>query len=213
MAAASNAMTKSFERILVIGPTGSGKTTVAGVLSSASGLPHIELDRLRYERDWQEVPINEFRDRVVALAQADSWIIDGNYSAVRELTWKRADLVVWLDYSLPVILRRLLVRTARRIVTARDVGNENREQLRRVLGRRSIILWAIRSHSPLRKEYEITIAALHSNVPFIVRHRSPKETNVWLSRVRCAVPGVEGCSKGSLGLSWATEDCQPGDSF
>ena len=95
------------------------------------------------------------------------------------------------------------MRTARRLATTTDIGSENREKLRRVFGCRSIILWAIRSHSPLRKEYEITIAALRSSAPYIVRHRSPEETNVWLSRMRGAVPDVCGDSrKGACGISW-----------
>jgi adenylate kinase family enzyme len=206
-----NVMIKSSKRVLIVGPTGSGKTTLAKALSRVSGLPHIELDLLRYKRDWQELPVDDFRIQVEAVAATDSWIIDGNYAVVRELTWNRADLVVWLDYSLPVILRRLLIRTARRLATARDTGNENREQLRRVLGRRSIVLWAIRSHSPLRKEYEFTITSLQSNVPCIFRFSSPKATKGWLSRINSSARHVDREHKGTPGLSWSAEDCQPED--
>jgi adenylate kinase family enzyme len=199
-------MTKSFKRVLIVGPTSSGKTTLAEKISEVSGLPHIELDLLRYKRDWQEVPIAEFHERVAAVVQTSYWIIDGNYSAVREMTWKRADLVLWLDYSLAVVLYRLLIRTVRRLVTMTDVGNENREQLRRLFGRRSIISWAVRSHSPLRKEYEIAIAALPSHIPHIVRHRSPRETQEWLSKLRHAVPDACDTSReGVLGITWAME--------
>ena len=149
-----------------------------------SGLPYVELDLLRYRRDWQEVATEDFRDKVAFVADGDEWIMDGNYSAVRELTWRRADLVVWLDYSLLVVLWRILRRTARRLVTAEEFGNENREQLRRILGRRSIILWAIQSHAPLRKEYEISVGALKSDVPLVVRLRSPREAGSWLWTVR-----------------------------
>ena len=180
-------MPEQIKRLLIIGPTGSGKTTLAKKISKESGIPYIELDLLRYGPNWSEVPIDEFRDRVATAVAADCWIIDGNYAAARDLTWKSADLVVWLDYSLPVILNRLLMRTVRRLVTMTDVGNENKEQLRRVFGRRSIILWAVRSHSPLRKEYEIRIAALRSDRTVIVRHRSPQATNAWLSGIGAMV--------------------------
>lgn len=211
IAVASNGVTKSFRRILVVGPTGCGKSNLAATLADASGLPHIELDLLRYERGWQEVPVDEFIDRVTSIVERDSWIIDGNYSAVRELTWGRADLVVWLDYSLPVILWRLLHRTAHRLVTGEDVGNDNREKFRRVLGPRSIILWAIRSHAPLRKEYELTVAALKPSIPYVVRHRSPNETDAWLSKVEGTVGEFEDCHELVGGLSWATDGCKYGD--
>jgi adenylate kinase family enzyme len=200
-------MTRVFQRLLVIGTAGSGKTSLARALSDLSGLPHIELDLLRYEGDWREVPIAEFRERVTAIAQTDSWIIDGNYAAVRELTWTRAQLVVWIDYSLPVVLRRLVVRTVRRLATAANIGNGNRERFGRLFGRQSIFLWAIRSHSPLRKEYEMAIAARRSNPPHIVRYRSPKETRIWLAQLRDAAPKMsDGVRKDPTGLIWSAED-------
>ena len=182
-------MSRSFKRILIIGPTGSGKTTLAVRLSRLADIPHIQLDLLRYESDWHEVSVNEFRDRVIAAAKTDCWIIDGNYSAVRDITWSLADLVVWLDYPLSVVLWRLLTRTIHRLVTTTKVGNGNREQLRRLFGRRSIILWAIRSHSPLRKEYELKIEALRSDIPHVIRHRSPREAEKWVCIQVPAIPG------------------------
>ena len=58
------------------------------------------LDRCRAEN---------LRDRVPAVAAGGGWVIDGNYSDVRPLIWERADTVVRLDYSFPVMFagRRL----------------------------------------------------------------------------------------------------------
>lgn len=181
-------MSEPFKRVLIIGPTGSGKTTLARTLSKIGNLPHIELDLLRYGRSWREAPTEEFIGEVARLVDQNSWIIDGNYSSVRELAWNRADLIVWLDYSLLRVLCRLSLRTSRRLITGADVGNGNREQLRRVFSNQSIILWAIRSHAPLRKEYEIKLEQLHAAAPKIVRHRSPQETRTWLSAVKGISP-------------------------
>jgi adenylate kinase family enzyme len=168
------------QRVLVVGTAGSGKTTVAGNLARISGLPHIELDALRYERDWREVPVEAFQSLVESITITDCWIIDGNYAAVRELTWNRAQLVVWLDYPLPVVLRRLVIRTLRRLFAGTNTDDRNPERIGRLLGRHSILLWALRSHSPLRQEYKIAASTPRPSNVRISRHRSTAETKAWL---------------------------------
>src|SRR5262249_50714332 len=155
-------------------------------------LPHIELDLLRYQSNWRMVPEYEFVEAIAEVAGRDSWVMDGNYAAVRELTWVRADLVIWLDYPLYVMMCRLLGRTFIRLLTSADLGNGNREQLSRVFGRHSVIVWAIRSHRPLRQEYELAADARRPNSLCIVRHRTPGETRRWLSEVYRGTAGSAG---------------------
>lgn len=101
-------------RIVVIGTSGSGKTTLAKAIAARLAIPHLELDNLYWQPDWQETPIAEFRERVTAAIQADRWVIDGNYSKVRDLVWARADTIVWLDYPKRVVMWRVITRTLRR---------------------------------------------------------------------------------------------------
>lgn len=185
-------MNEVFRRILVVGTTGSGKTTLAHELSTIGKLPHTQLDLLRYQNNWRMAPAPEFIEKVTGVAGDDSWVIDGNYAAVRELIWGRADLVIWLDYSLHVMLYRLLIRTFVRLITSADLGNGNREQLGRVFGRHSVIVWAIRSHRPLRREYELATEVRRPNSLCIVRHRTPGDTRRWLSGVYRADAGNTG---------------------
>ncbi|WP_423226670.1 AAA family ATPase, partial [Candidatus Amarolinea aalborgensis] len=49
------------QRIVVVGTSGSGKTTLARRLALALGIPHIELDALHWEANWQEAPVEVFR--------------------------------------------------------------------------------------------------------------------------------------------------------
>src|SRR5262245_43481632 len=73
-------------RISVVGNSGSGKTTMATRLAAALGIPHLELDSVFHQADWQPLPREEFRAAVRDFAAADAWVIDGNYdSAVRDL--------------------------------------------------------------------------------------------------------------------------------
>ncbi|MFJ3946378.1 P-loop NTPase family protein [Streptomyces griseoaurantiacus] len=186
-------MTEPIRRVLIVGTAGSGKTTVAKELSRISELPHIELDTLRYERNWREVPAGVFYSGVEAITDTEDWIIDGNYAAVRQLTWSRAQFVLWLDYPLSITLRRLVIRTLHRLGTKENSDSRNPERLIRVLGRRSIILWALRSHAPLRQEYEMTVSDYSGNT-HIARHRSPAETETWLN----SLEGGHGGEAGSV---------------
>ncbi len=54
-------------RILVYGVTGSGKSTMAAAISSATGIPWYSVDDLTWEPGWMEVPIEEQRLRIDAI--------------------------------------------------------------------------------------------------------------------------------------------------
>lgn len=166
-------------RLVIVGPVASGKSSLADAISRRTEIPHIELDRVRFGRDWQQLPETDFRESVKKLAEGPDWIIDGNYASVRDLLWSSADTVAWLDYPLRVVLRRLAWRTLRRVVLREDLGDGRRESLRRLMGRRSILVWAIRSHGPLRAEYEHASRIYGSDVE-LIRFRSPGDVEAWM---------------------------------
>ena len=174
-------------RVLVGGLTGSGKTTMARRLAEILGVPHVELDALFWEPGWTEVPLEEFRARVDAATAGDGWVVDGNYSRTYDITWPRADTAVWLDFGVAVSVRRLLRRTAGRMVTREELwGTGNRETGAALLGRDSLIRWAIRKHPELQARYP-QLAAEHQNVT-LVRLRTPREARRWLRDLRAAHP-------------------------
>ena len=78
------------ERILVLGSTGSGKTTLARQLSSALAVQHVELDALYFGPDLTTVPLHILRQRNGEAIAGDRWVTDGNKRAVRDLVWPRA---------------------------------------------------------------------------------------------------------------------------
>jgi hypothetical protein len=84
----------------------------------------------------------------------DTWVVDGNHPAVRDLIWRRADTIVWLDYRLALIMWRLMLRTFRRVAT-REVlwnGNRERELSAHFFSRDSIFLRALRTYGLRRRE-------------------------------------------------------------
>src|ERR687884_192101 len=54
------------ERILILGRTGSGKTTLARELAAALGVPHVELDSLYFGPDFTTAPLPVLRERTSA---------------------------------------------------------------------------------------------------------------------------------------------------
>ena len=171
-------------RVSVVGTTGSGKTTFATRLGGVLGIPHIELDALNWSGNWTAVPPEVFRARVREAVNSNQWVIDGNYSAVRDLVWGRAEMIVWLDYPLRVILTRLVRRTARRIAFDEPCCNGNRESLRMALSRDSIIWWALSTYRRRRREYPGLLTAHQARGAQVVRLRSTKEAEEWMATHR-----------------------------
>lgn len=141
-------------RISVVGTSCSGKTTLARRIAAQHHIPHIELDAIYWLPQWTAQPIERFRSAVEAAAAEDAWVIDGNYSKVRDIVWGRATDVVWLNFPFHVVLWRAIRRTARRIVTQEELFAGNRETFRKTfLDRESILWWVIRTHHRRMRTY------------------------------------------------------------
>lgn len=169
-------------RIAVVGTSGSGKTTLAQRLAQQLEIPHVELDALYWDPNWTPAPPDLFRQRAAEALSDQAWTADGNYSTVRDIVWKRADTVVWLDYSLPVVMGRVTWRTLRRSIRREELWNENRERLQEaLLSRDSIVWWALHTYHRRKEEYPNLFSLpeyAHLNV---VRLRSPRAAREWLS--------------------------------
>jgi adenylate kinase family enzyme len=50
--------------VSVVGNSGSGKSTMAAALARRLGVPHVELDGLKDQPGWTELPRDEFAARV-----------------------------------------------------------------------------------------------------------------------------------------------------
>jgi adenylate kinase family enzyme len=172
------------QRVSVVGNSGSGKSTLAAALAARLGVPHVELDSIFHQPGWTELPRDEFRARVGAAAATDRWVIDGNYPAVQDLVWARADTVVWVDLPRPLVMRRVVTRTVRRAVRRQELWNGNREPLSNFLSfdpERSIIMWAWTQHAEYRLRYEEAMADPDWSHLRFVRLRSPAQIRAFLA--------------------------------
>lgn len=174
------------KRIAVVGTTGSGKTTLARRTARALDAPHVELDALQWGPDWTPAETTAFRDDVAVALAGDRWVVDGNYSAVRDIVWSRADTLVWLDYSAGTVLWRLLTRTLRRGLRQEELWNGNRERLwTNFLSRDSIFLWMFKTHWKRRRTYAALLAAREHAHLHAIRLFAPREADTWLAEI-CA---------------------------
>ena len=127
---------------------------MARAVAARIDIPHVELDALHWGPNWTCPPRLEFRALVARALSRESWIVDGNYSKVRDIIWVRADTIVWLDYSLPVTLWRLTRRTLRRLAKREVLWNGNRESWRQqFLSRESLFLWSWQTHGQHRRTF------------------------------------------------------------
>ncbi len=103
------------KRIVVIGSSNAGKSTLAEQLAERLNAPFIELDGLHWEAGWVEAGRDVFRERVRKAIEPASWVMAGNYThQQQDISWPVADTIVLIDLSLPTVLRRCVRRTWQR---------------------------------------------------------------------------------------------------
>jgi adenylate kinase family enzyme len=102
------------QRVLVMGCSGSGKSTFAMALAAKLGLPYVSIDALFWKPGWVEPDKAEFAAKVVAEAEKPSWVIDGNYKGhAGELRRGRADTVFWFDLPRLICVTGAVMRIAK----------------------------------------------------------------------------------------------------
>jgi len=139
-------------RIVIVGTSCSGKTTLAKNISKILNFPHFELDVLHWGANWT---IKEnFENDVLKAVQNHYWVIDGNYRIVRKVIWDKVDTIIWLNYSFPLVFYRALKRTIPRVILKKPIYAGNRETVRTTFfSSDSILWWVIKTHKMRKKQY------------------------------------------------------------
>ncbi len=91
-------------RVIVIGSSGSGKSTFARRLRDITGLPLYYLDMIWHKPDKTNISKEEFDKRLDDILSEDRWIIDGNYQRTLEARLKKCDTVFLFDLPVEVCL-------------------------------------------------------------------------------------------------------------
>jgi adenylate kinase family enzyme len=165
-------------RIVVVGTSGAGKTTLARRLAARLGLPHIELDAINWQPGWRDLARHDpelFIRRVSEAVQTEAWVADGNYGMVRDQVWTRATHLVWLDYERRVIMARVIRRSVLRTVLQTELWAGNRERWRNFLRPSHPIRWAWSTWRRRRRETEERLARPDHASLVVLRLRHPRE--------------------------------------
>ena len=175
------------ERVIVIGTSCAGKTTLARGIAEVLDLPHMELDTMFWGPDWSECPTEEFREAVRKYAESDRWVVDGNHSKARDILLSRATDAIWLNYSFRVVFWRALRRTSRRVVLREELFGGNRETFRHsFLSRGSILWWVLRTYRGRRRAYRELFSSGGGAGVRLAELRRPREADDLIESVRGA---------------------------
>ena len=87
------------QKIIVLGCSGSGKSTFSEKLCDVTGLPLFHLDAIWWNPDRSHISREEFDQKLDEILQTDKWIIDGDYSRTYEIRFHSCDTVIFLDYG------------------------------------------------------------------------------------------------------------------
>ena len=87
-------------KVVVLGGSGSGKSTFAIKLNAVTGLPLYHLDNLFWNKDKTHVSREVFDRRLDVILSYDRYIIDGEYSRTIERRIAAADTLFYFDIPL-----------------------------------------------------------------------------------------------------------------
>lgn len=174
-----------YHRIIVIGTTSSGKSTLAENLANRLSLDYIELDALHWLPNWKHISDEEFRRLVDCATRSPGWVIAGNYSETRDISWPRAEAIIWLDYPLHILFWRLWCRTWYRWWTKEHLWGKNYERLLPQFkiwsAEDSLFHWLFRTYWRRKREYPRLFAMPEYKHLKVLHFKNPKETENWLS--------------------------------
>lgn len=169
------------KRLVIVGATGTGKSTFARKIGQRLGLPVIELDDLYWLPGWLRQQPDVFHARVRDIADQENWIMSGNYGTIKTMVWPLADAVIWLDYSFTLTFLRLFRRSLSLALSHQPICNGNREDLTHLFSKNSIVLWLFKSFWVKRREYGISFSNPETYAcPRMIRLTSPQEAKTLL---------------------------------
>lgn len=92
-------VTMKYNRIIIVGSAGSGKSYLAKRIAEITEYPLIHLDNEFWNPGWVETPRDEWIEKQRKIISGEKWIIDGNYDSTLELRYEASEVIVFLDIN------------------------------------------------------------------------------------------------------------------
>lgn len=98
------------KKILIIGGTGMGKSTLADNIGKQLDLPICHIDAIHFKENWIERDVKERDEIIRRKINEPKWILDGLYKSTLKESIEKADLVVILWFSKLTQLKGIIKR-------------------------------------------------------------------------------------------------------
>jgi adenylate kinase family enzyme len=164
-----------YKRIIVLGGSGSGKSSLAERISNFTGYPLYHLDEIFHDSNWNKID----KDRWPEICKKeilikDIAVVDGNYTNFLEDRVNWADLIIFI--KLPTLI--LLYRNLKRFISI-ELDLEKRKGA--VVGHKNIFtkrhfLWVLNWNRNIRKKIFLILNSAKSKKVLIIK--KPNKLNL-----------------------------------
>lgn len=99
-----------YNKIIVIGSPGSGKSYLAKKLSEITSYPLYHLDNLFWNPGWIETPKEKWIEVQKKITTGDKWIIDGNYDSTMDIRFEACDAIIFININRVICIKNAIIR-------------------------------------------------------------------------------------------------------